>query len=66
MMPGKPLDKDACQNKTAWGNCGCGPKCWCGYGPHWAIHGGVLGKPGFVFGHEYQPPNAAERGVTEK
>jgi len=38
--------------------CDCGPKCSvCGFGPHMAVHGPVLGMPpgSAPYDHEYRP-----------
>ena len=34
--------------------CSCEKCAECGFAKHMAIHGGVVGKPGFVFGHEFK------------
>ena len=36
------------------GRCRCRPTCVCGWPKHMAIHGGVIGQPGRVFGHYFQ------------
>ena len=61
MVKGTPVDlKEPC-NRWPWGTtCKCVPKCAvCGWGKHMAIHGGVIDKPGYVFGHEFVPKQAA-------
>lgn len=56
MIPGIPANMDECQYRARSYSCLCGPRCVeCGYGEHMSIHGGVIGKPGMVFGHEFKP-----------
>lgn len=36
-----------------WGGCRCERCAVCGHQKHMAIHGGVLGKHGMIFGHAF-------------
>ena len=56
MVKGTPQKIEDCPRRGWRGGCACGCKCAaCGFGKHMSIHGGVIDKPGMVFGHEFVP-----------
>lgn len=62
MVEGTPQRIEDCPHRSWRGGCACSQKCAvCGNGKHMAIHGGVIGKPGMVWGHEFVAVRATDR-----
>ena len=52
MVEGNPVELP-CPHPNRWGICKCGKCQRCGFQKHMSVHGGVIDKPGMVFGHEF-------------
>ena len=51
MKPGIPVNFEECPKQGY--RCKCEPCAVCGYQKHVSLHGGVMGKEGVVYGHEF-------------